>query len=360
MAADDDDDDIPPVARPDPAELDFDLDAALSRRSCRSAPRSAPDAFTAQALGTERRGNGVVIGKDGLIVTIGYLITEAERVWLTTVPAAPPPPAMSSPTTRRTGLRPDPALGRLLDAPPLALGSCDALEPGEPLVVAGGRGPRDALSARLVAKRPFAGYWEYYLDTALFTAPAHPHWGGAACIGPDGDLIGIGSLLVQEMAREGQSLVGNMIVPDRPAAADPRRPAALRPGRPAAPALARPVRHRRRRRASWSPAWRQAAPPRAPALPRATSSPRSTARRSRIWATSGASCGPQGRPGVAVKLTLQPRRPQPEASPVQTADRRTFLKRPAAALINTYAMYIFFEHRSIACEMSWSLHLCSA
>ena len=80
-------------------------------------------------------------------------------------------------------------------------------------MVAGGRGLRDALSARLVAKRPFAGYWEYYLDTALFTAPAHPHWGGAACIGPDGDLIGIGSLLVQEVAREGQSLVGNMIVP---------------------------------------------------------------------------------------------------------------------------------------------------
>ena len=164
-------------------------------------------------------------------------------------------------------------------------------------MVAGGRGPRDALSARLVAKRPFAGYWEYYLDTALFTAPAHPHWGGAACIGPGGDLIGIGSLLVQEVAREGQSLVGNMVVPadllppilddllrfgrvDRPPrpwlglfatdAADGVVVTGLRQGRPR-----RARRHRRGR-----PGDRHR-----------------RARRSRIWAISGASSGPRGRPG---------------------------------------------------------------
>ena len=78
MAADDEDDDIPAVARPDPAELDYDLDAALSALVCVRAEIPA-DAFTAAALGTERRGNGVVIGKDGLIVTIGYLITEAQQ-----------------------------------------------------------------------------------------------------------------------------------------------------------------------------------------------------------------------------------------------------------------------------------------
>ncbi len=87
MAADDEDDDIPAVARPDPAELDYDLDAALSALVCVRA-ETAPDAFTAAALGTDRRGNGVVIGEDGLIVTIGYLVTEAERVWLTSAPEA--------------------------------------------------------------------------------------------------------------------------------------------------------------------------------------------------------------------------------------------------------------------------------
>ena len=60
---------------------------------------------------------------------------------------------------------------------------------GTGVVVAGGRGERDCLSARVVARRPFAGYWEYFLEEALFTAPAHPRWGGAACIGPDGRLV---------------------------------------------------------------------------------------------------------------------------------------------------------------------------
>jgi S1-C subfamily serine protease len=206
----DDDDEIPPVARPDPADLAFDLDGALASVVAVRA-EVAPDAFTAAALGTERRGNGVVIAGDGLVLTIGYLVTEAEQVWLTTARRAAAPGHVVA-YDQATGFGLVQALGRL-GAPPLPLGSGDELEPGDAVVVAGGRGERDALSARLVAKRPFAGYWEYFLEAALFTAPAHPRWGGAACIGPDGRLVGIGSLLVQEVVREGQSVVGNMVVP---------------------------------------------------------------------------------------------------------------------------------------------------
>jgi S1-C subfamily serine protease len=206
----DDDDEIPPVARPDPADLAFDLDRALASIVAVRA-EVAPDAFTAAALGTERRGNGVVIGGDGLVLTIGYLVTEAEQVWLTTSRQTAAPGHVVA-YDQATGFGLVQALGRL-GAPALPLGSGDELEPGDAVVVAGGRGMRDALSARLVAKRPFAGYWEYFLEAALFTAPAHPHWGGAACIGPDGRLAGIGSLLVQEVVREGQSVVGNMVVP---------------------------------------------------------------------------------------------------------------------------------------------------
>ena len=210
VMADDEDDEIPAVARPDPAELDFDLGAVLAAVvSVRT--EVPPDAFTAQALGTERRGNGVAIGADGLILTIGYLITEAERVWLTSSTGTVAPGHVMA-YDQGTGFGLIQPLGRL-GTRSLALGASDGLEPGDPVVIAGGRGLRDALSSRLVAKRPFAGYWEYFLDTALFTAPAHPHWGGAACIGPRGELVGIGSLLVQEVAREGQALVGNMIVP---------------------------------------------------------------------------------------------------------------------------------------------------
>ena len=209
MAAEDDDD-IPPVARPDPAELDYDLAEALaSVVSVRA--EIAPDAFTAAALGTERHGNGVVIGDNGLVLTIGYLITEADRVWLSTSRRTAAPAHVVA-FDQGTGFGLLQALGPLR-TPALPLGKSQALDTGEAVIVAGGHGPQDALSARIAARRPFAGYWEYYLDAALFTAPAHPRWGGAACIGPDGSLIGIGSLLVQEVAREGQSLIGNMIVP---------------------------------------------------------------------------------------------------------------------------------------------------
>ena len=211
MAVDDeDDDDIPPVARPDPGELDFDLEAALA--SVVSVRTEIPaDAFTAPMLGTERRGNGVAIAKNGLILTIGYLVTEAEQVWLTTARGTAAPGHVVA-YDQATGFGLVQALGRL-GLQPMPLGSSDEVEAGQSVVVAGGHGRRDALSARLVAKRPFAGYWEYYLDSALFSAPAHPRWGGAACIGPGGQLLGIGSLLVQEVVSEGQSLVGNIIVP---------------------------------------------------------------------------------------------------------------------------------------------------
>jgi S1-C subfamily serine protease len=206
----DEDDDIPPVARPDPAELEYDFDGVLA--SVVTVRAQIPgDAFTAGSLGTERRGNGVVIDHDGLVLTIGYVIAEAEQVWLTTAQGTAAPAHVVA-HDHATGLGLVQALARL-GAPPLPIGSSDLLDVGQPVVVAGGRGHRDALSARIVARRPFAGYWEYYLEHALFTAPAHPHWGGAACIGPDGSLVGVGSLLVQEVIRDGRNVIGNMMVP---------------------------------------------------------------------------------------------------------------------------------------------------
>lgn len=207
---DEDEDDIPPVARPDAAELGFALEAALA--SVVTVRAEVPDdAYTASILGTERQGNGVVIGPKGLVLTIGYLVTEAERVWLSTAGGGAAPGHVLA-YDQATGFGLIQALGTL-GAPVLPLGRSADLEVGQEVIVAGGRGLRDALSTRLVAAHAFAGYWEYHLETALFTAPAHPRWGGAACIGPDGSLVGIGSLLVQEMVRGGQNVVGNMIVP---------------------------------------------------------------------------------------------------------------------------------------------------
>jgi S1-C subfamily serine protease len=167
------------------------------------------DAFTAPLLGTERGGNGVVI-REGLVLTIGYLITEASTIWLTTnkgVVAGAFPIAYD----QATGFGLVQPLGKL-GVRPIEIGSAASCRVGENVVLAGHGGRAHALKATVFAKREFAGYWEYVLDEALFTAPAHPQWGGAALITADGKLAGIGSLLVQEKIDAG-TLQGNMIVP---------------------------------------------------------------------------------------------------------------------------------------------------
>ena len=66
------------------------------------------------------------------------------------------------------------------------------------------------LLAVVVSRRRFAGYWEYLLEDAIFTAPPHPAWSGAALLEPDGKLAGIGSLVVSDAKAD---LPGNMFVP---------------------------------------------------------------------------------------------------------------------------------------------------
>jgi S1-C subfamily serine protease len=200
---------FPVEMRPRPEDWRFDLERALD--SVVGLRAEIPeDAFTAQILGTERAGNGVVIRDDGLILTVGYLITEASTIWITTnkgTVAGGFPLAYD----QATGFGLVHPLGRL-GVRPIERGTASACRVGENVVMAGAGGPAHALKATIFAKREFAGYWEYVLDEAMFTAPAHPQWGGAALIGAEGKLLGIGSLLVQEKIDAG-TIQGNMIIP---------------------------------------------------------------------------------------------------------------------------------------------------
>jgi len=200
---------FPRELQPRAEEVAFDLSAALDAVVALRAD-VPDDAFTASILGTERTGNGVVIRDDGLILTIGYLITEAETIWLTandgTVVQGY---ALAYDFTSGFGLVQ--ALGRL-GVQPLVQGSIASVEIDDDVIVIGNGGYAHALKARINDKREFAGYWEYVLDEALFTAPAHPEWSGAALVGDDGRLIGIGSLLVQEQVDD-ETVHGNMFVP---------------------------------------------------------------------------------------------------------------------------------------------------
>jgi S1-C subfamily serine protease len=200
---------FPPEMQPSAEELRFDLEGALDSMVLLRA-EVPEDAFTAGILGTERIGNGVVIREDGLVLTIGYLITEATTIWINTnagKAVAAHPLAYDQPT----GFGLVQPLGEL-GARALPRGTAASCRVGDDVVVAGHGGRKHALKAKLIAKREFAGYWEYVLDEALFTAPAHPHWSGAALLGRDGRLLGIGSLMVQE-EMGGRNVQGNMIVP---------------------------------------------------------------------------------------------------------------------------------------------------
>ncbi|HYP56809.1 MAG TPA: S1C family serine protease [Beijerinckia sp.] len=201
---------VPAEAQPRVENYEFDLDRALSS-VVELAARVPADAFTAATLGVERSGNGVLIGEDGLVLTIGYLITEAEEIWLTTN-AGRVVPAHLVGYDQTTGFGLVQALGSL-DLPALPLGSSQRAQVGEKVVVGAAGGRHRSLVAHIVAKQEFAGYWEYVLDQAIFTAPAHPNWGGAAVIGPAGDLLGIGSLRVPHQIHGNQVVPLNMIVP---------------------------------------------------------------------------------------------------------------------------------------------------
>jgi S1-C subfamily serine protease len=199
---------LPSSVQPRAEDYDFDLERALS--SVVGLHSIIPgDAFTADTLGVERAGNGVLIG-DGLVLTIGYLITEADIVWLH-LGDGRVVQGHALGFDEESGFGLVQALGHI-DLDPLPLGASSAVKIDDRVVLGGAGGRTRSLAGRIAAKQQFAGYWESYLDEAIFTYPAHPNWGGTGLISTGGELIGIGSLQL-ERERAGKNEHLNMIVP---------------------------------------------------------------------------------------------------------------------------------------------------
>lgn len=170
-----------------------------------------PDGRTVEGLGRDREGSGVLIDGDGLVLTIGYLMVEAYAAEVVanngrTVPA------------NVVGYDHESGFGLLrtiepLKLKPMPLGKSSEIKEHDPVLVASFGGAAMVAPAYVVAKREFAGSWEYLLDEALFTAPPHPAWSGAALISREGKLVGVGSLIVGDAVGAGEKTPGNMFVP---------------------------------------------------------------------------------------------------------------------------------------------------
>ena len=204
---------FPDVLLPKAQDLNFELDALLDAVVELRADVPA-QAFTANTLGTSRSGSGIVLDDRGTVLTIGYLITEAQTVFLTTR-SGQVAQAVPLAYDQASGFGLLKALGPL-NAPAVRRGQSRLSKSGDTVYLLSHGGQAHALKARLADKRPFAGYWEYLVEEALFTTPAHPEWSGAGLFNADGALIGVASLLLQQTTdgeSDNKSDQGNMIVP---------------------------------------------------------------------------------------------------------------------------------------------------
>ncbi|HVB89475.1 MAG TPA: S1C family serine protease [Beijerinckiaceae bacterium] len=200
----------PAGLQPRPEDYAFDLERALSSVVGLTAHVS-PDAFTAETLGTDRAGHGALIGEEGLVLTIGYLIAEANAIWVT-LPDGRIEAGHVLAYDHESGFGLVQILAHV-DLPALKLGESSEAALGERVIVAGAGGRRRSVAARVVARQDFTGYWEYMVEDAIFTAPGHPNWGGAALIGGSGKILGIGSLQLEQEDEKASRGHVNMIVP---------------------------------------------------------------------------------------------------------------------------------------------------
>jgi S1-C subfamily serine protease len=172
---------------------------------------AAEGSRSAETLGRQRSGSGVVIGPDGLILTIGYLVLEAEQIQIVTQDNKTLP-------ARSVGYDLATGFGLIkpllpLQVQPVMLGNTSQLEPGEALMAAIGGADADVAMTQLMSRRAFSGYWEYHIDSALFTSPPIANHSGAPLFNRSGELLGIGSLFTMDTMGQNTRLPGNMFVP---------------------------------------------------------------------------------------------------------------------------------------------------
>jgi serine protease Do len=173
--------------------------------------KALPNAHSNETLGQDRTGSGVVVSRDGLVLTIGYLVEEADTTQIEDSNGQTVPAAVLG-YDHATGLGLIRALAPLAEKP-IRLGTAKPVNELDRLMIVTGGDEQTISVATVVSRRQFAGYWEYLIDGAIFTSPPRLDHSGAALINKDGELVGIGSLFVMDAVKPGERLPGNMFVP---------------------------------------------------------------------------------------------------------------------------------------------------
>jgi S1-C subfamily serine protease len=192
---------------PKQEDLSFDLYNALDA-VVRLTAEIPEDAFSAKTLGQKREGNAVLISKDGLLLTIGYLVVDARSITIKAYGGQPVSAEVVG-YDHETGLAIIHALGEL-PIIPIKLGSAKNLNEQDPVIIAPYGGEHHSISAKVASRREFAGSWEYMLENAIFTIPIHPNWSGAALINDEGTLCGIGSLWVDDAEQQNKAITADI------------------------------------------------------------------------------------------------------------------------------------------------------
>jgi serine protease Do len=199
------------VARPSSADVHYQNLVDATNAVVGVKVKAIANARSNDMLGAERNGSGVVINRDGLVLTIGYLIMEADQVEVSDADGTTVPASVLA-YDHATGFGLVKPLGKL-STRPIRMGASTPITAEDRLMIVSGGDEQTISVATVVSRRQFAGYWEYLIDGAIFTTPPRLDHSGAALINKEGELVGIGSLFVMDAAMPGERAPGNMFVP---------------------------------------------------------------------------------------------------------------------------------------------------
>jgi S1-C subfamily serine protease len=160
-------------------------------------PESHPSAAN---LGSERVGSGTIVDPDGYILTVHYVTVGASSI-TATLPDGEQYPAQVAAQDQETGLSLVKISAR--DLPHLKLAPADSVTLGQAvlMIASSGQTGRRVSGGYVSSTEPYDGQWEYMIDKTIRVTAFNPGFGGGTLANFHGELIGVVSLNLNEVAK---------------------------------------------------------------------------------------------------------------------------------------------------------------